>query len=94
MKITITIPKEVYDKLERDRGMIPRSTYLQKLIQEGDFSQEGPKLDTEDRYEIKERVVVKPRKELPKEVPKEVKELERKGLPTQDIDGFETFFKR
>ena len=32
MKITITIPKEIYDKLESDRGLIPRSTYIKKLI--------------------------------------------------------------
>ncbi len=32
MKITISIPKDIYEKLERDRGMIPRSTYIQALI--------------------------------------------------------------
>ncbi len=32
MKITITIPDSVYAKLEKDRGSIPRSTYIQDLI--------------------------------------------------------------
>ena len=32
MKITITMPEYVYRKLEEDRGMIPRSTWIQKLI--------------------------------------------------------------
>lgn len=32
MKITITIPDEVYAKLESDRGSVPRSRYLQDLI--------------------------------------------------------------
>lgn len=32
MKITITIPDYVYKKLESDRGSIPRSTWIQKLI--------------------------------------------------------------
>ena len=32
MKITITMPSEVYAKLEEDRGMVPRSTYIQGLI--------------------------------------------------------------
>jgi len=35
MKITITIPEAVYKKLEKDRGLIPRSTYIQGLVLEG-----------------------------------------------------------
>jgi metal-responsive CopG/Arc/MetJ family transcriptional regulator len=34
MKITISMPDEVYNKLEEDRGLIPRSTYIQKIIKE------------------------------------------------------------
>lgn len=32
MRITISMPDEVYDKLEEDRGSVPRSTYIQDLI--------------------------------------------------------------
>ena len=32
MKITITIPIEIYEKLERDRGLVPRSTFIQELV--------------------------------------------------------------
>jgi hypothetical protein len=32
MKITITLPRETYNKLEKDRGSIPRSTYIQDLV--------------------------------------------------------------
>lgn len=32
MKITISIPDKVYRKLEEDRGIVPRSTYIQDLI--------------------------------------------------------------
>jgi metal-responsive CopG/Arc/MetJ family transcriptional regulator len=32
MKITITIPEHIYEKLEDSRGLIPRSTYIQALI--------------------------------------------------------------
>jgi len=32
MKITITIPDSVWVKLEGDRGLIPRSTWIQELI--------------------------------------------------------------
>lgn len=35
MKITITIPDVVYRKLESDRGIVPRSTYIQELILKG-----------------------------------------------------------
>jgi len=34
MKITISIPQKVYDELEGLRGRVPRSTYIQGLIQE------------------------------------------------------------
>ena len=40
MKITITIPDSVYAKLERDRGSVPRSTYLQDLVM-GNISKGG-----------------------------------------------------
>lgn len=72
MKITISIPKDVYNKLELDRGAIPRSTYIQEIIKEsGSIKRTGaklsstiPDLDPENEYEIKERVVVKHKKEL------------------------------
>lgn len=32
MKITITIPDSVWIKLESDRGLVPRSTWIQELI--------------------------------------------------------------
>ena len=32
MKITVTIPDNVYDKLEGDKGLIPRSSFIQELI--------------------------------------------------------------
>ena len=32
MKITITMPEGVYEKLEVDRGSVPRATYIQGLI--------------------------------------------------------------
>jgi metal-responsive CopG/Arc/MetJ family transcriptional regulator len=35
MKITITLPKDVYEKLELDRGLVPRATYIQSLIRGG-----------------------------------------------------------
>lgn len=35
MKITITMSDEVYGKLEKDRGLVPRSTYLQSLVMGG-----------------------------------------------------------
>jgi hypothetical protein len=40
MKITITMSEEVYGKLERDRGMVPRATYIQGLIM-GDVEPSG-----------------------------------------------------
>lgn len=36
MKITISIPDELYEKLEHDRGLVPRSTYIQKLVAAAD----------------------------------------------------------
>lgn len=32
MKITVTIPDDIYSKLERDRGLVPRSSFIQQLI--------------------------------------------------------------
>lgn len=32
MKITISIPDKIYKKLEEDRGLIPRSSFIQGLI--------------------------------------------------------------
>ena len=32
MKITVTIPDDIYRKLEEDRGLIPRSSFIQELI--------------------------------------------------------------
>ena len=32
MKVTISIPAEIFKKLERDRGVVPRSTYIQELV--------------------------------------------------------------
>jgi hypothetical protein len=44
MRITISMPDEVYDKLEEDRGSIPRSTYIQELIKGGkELSTKGDK---------------------------------------------------
>jgi len=31
-RVMISMPEEVYDKLEQDRGSIPRSTYIQDLV--------------------------------------------------------------
>ena len=38
MKISITMSEEVFAKLEGDRGLIPRSTYLASLV----VGDEGP----------------------------------------------------
>jgi hypothetical protein len=35
MKITITMSDDIYGKLEKDRGMVPRATYIQGLIMGG-----------------------------------------------------------
>lgn len=32
MKVTVTIPDDIYRKLEEDRGLIPRSSFIQELI--------------------------------------------------------------
>lgn len=32
MKITITIPERVYKELEKKRGYVPRSTFIQNLV--------------------------------------------------------------
>jgi len=53
MKITISIPKEVYGKLERDRGVIPRSTYIQQLIKDNDEMEEDEELPTEEEEGFK-----------------------------------------
>ena len=84
MKITISIPQGIYDKLERDRGMVPRSTYIQSLIRGSKgavLSEEGPKLDSSDEYELKERIVVKPKGS-------------KKELPRQEISKHITYFKK
>lgn len=86
MKITITMSDEVYGKLEKDRGLVPRSTYLQSLVMGG---KQGnlPKSGTISNPRIIE---------VP-EVAKLVKKgLVRKGakeLPSQEVEGFKTYFK-
>lgn len=79
MKITITIPNEVYDKLERDRGMVPRSTWLQRLIM-------GNKKEAKEVKGSKEEV-------LDKLVKSGVVKKGAKELSSQEIGGFRTYFK-
>jgi len=33
--VGVTIPKELYDKIEKDRGDLPRSYFYQKLVKTG-----------------------------------------------------------
>ena len=56
MKITITIPEGVYAKLERDRGSVPRSTYIQDLVM-GSNSKGGVILQSGTMPEIKKEEV-------------------------------------
>lgn len=79
MKITITIPNEVYDKLERDRGIVPRSTWLQRLIM-------GNKKEAKEEKGSKEEV-------LDKLVKSGVVKKGAKELPSQEVEGFKTYFK-
>lgn len=84
MKITITIPDEVYGELEKKRGYVPRSTYIQKLIT-GDTAIEISK----DRIDIVNKKAV----DL-----SEVKKLEKKGLLSKGVKEnlkgeFKTYFK-
>lgn len=79
MKITITIPNEVYDKLERDRGMVPRSTWLQRLIM-------GNKKEAKEEKGSKEEV-------LDKLVKSGVVKKGAKELPSQGDGEFKTYFK-
>jgi hypothetical protein len=131
MKITISLPQEVFNKLEGIRHLVPRSTYIRGLILDeyeersravlesgfnskvsyddskpiSSFHNYGEiKLDPEDTYELKERVVVK-HKEKSLEglvktgaVKKGVKVTGTKGtkskkLPEQDMGSFKTYFK-
>ena len=54
MKITITIPEEVYKKLEVDRGLIPRSTYIQDLVTRGGSNAIQPRVKVSDVTVAKE----------------------------------------
>lgn len=65
MKITISMPKGVYEKLEKDRGLIPRSTYIQKLIGE------GVKKGVKEAYEVPSST------ESQKEKPTKKKDLDK-----------------
>jgi hypothetical protein len=64
MKITISMPKGVYEKLEKDRGLIPRSTYIQKLIGE------GVKKGVKEAYEVPSSTEFQKEKPTKKKKPK------------------------
>jgi len=90
MKITITIPQEVYEKLEVDRGLVPRATYIQQLIR-GVFSKEGPKLESK----VPSRTQNKTKKEVDsrKDILDELLDSGEVSKGVQNIEGFKTYFK-
>ena len=120
MKITVTIPDDIYRKLEEDRGLIPRSSFIQELIRgwrgsetkPGEFStgvsmlaskpkdtgsnpvaparksSEPIKSSTPDKKEVRPK-----REKLDKLVRDGVVKRGVKELPSQEVDGFKTYFK-
>jgi len=58
-----------------------------------EFAGEVPGLDPEDEYEIRERVVVKPKEKLDKLVKDGVVRKGVKELPSQGDGEFKTYFK-
>jgi hypothetical protein len=56
MKITISMPEGVYKKLESDRGLIPRSTYIQELIKDSDEVVEVTTKTDEEEFEVDEEL--------------------------------------
>lgn len=92
MKVTITLPDDIYRKLESDRGRMPRSTYIQCLVV-------GESVAVVPVTPIREvevpRAPQKPKKS-PKKTSGESKVVDsgRKGLGSQKMDGgFVTYFK-
>ena len=100
MKITITIPDSVWIKLESDRGLVPRSTWIQELI----ISKNKTTFDTyrkEEKYGFAKRATKKDIEALTKEYEKEERleklvnsGIVKKGVPADvDTKGFTARFK-
>lgn len=100
MKITISIPQKVYDELEGLRGRVPRSTYIQGLIQgegnakkrvvlEHGFDSDVSYSDSEPIESTSMAAVAGFGSMGKKKVVKGSKEL-----PSQEAGEFKTYFKK
>lgn len=76
MKITITIPEGVYKKLEEDRGLIPRSTYIQQLIKDNDEVVEVTTKTDGEEFEVGEELSTEVTQD---ELIKEIKAADKMG---------------
>lgn len=100
MKITVTIPDNVYNKLERDRGLIPRSSFIQELIKgwrgsetkRGEFSTEAS-ISASKPEDAGSSPVAPAKEKLDKLVKDGVVKRGVKELPSQEVEGFKTYFK-
>ena len=107
MKITITIPDSVWIKLESDRGLVPRSTWIQELIISKnkatfDTYRKGPYVrEKGEKYDFAKRATKKDIEALTKEYEKEERleklvnsGIVKKGVPADvDTKEFTAHFK-
>ena len=96
MKITITIPDSVYEKLEVDRGMIPRSTWIQTLVMGYRRTATEASIKAEPLVvsrELAEDLSKGAEKALDKLVKSGVVKKGVKELPSQSVGEFKTYFK-
>ena len=90
----------MYEKLESDRGLIPRATYIQLLIGQGlGSSVSSGKVPMQSHgaslghgSSLSSAKKVSPRVKKGSSRPKA--DTGKKGLPSQDVGGFKTFFKK
>lgn len=100
MRIAITMPDELYEKLESDRGLIPRATYIQLLIGQGlGSSVSSGKVPMQSHGDslghgssLSSAKKVSPRVKKGSSRPKA--DTGKKGLPMQDVGGLKTYFKK
>lgn len=93
MKITITMPDNLYKKLESDRGAVPRSTYIQGLI---GGQEDGVVVDKlmEKVFPIHTRVKERSKEEFAREATDdEMEEFNKEYEKAEEKMEFKSYFK-
>lgn len=85
LNITISIESEVLEEFDSSRGELSRGDYIAELLK----CSEPFKSSTPDKKEVKPR-----REKLDKLVKDGVVKRGVKELPSQEVEGFKTYFKK